>query len=352
MTASRETTTTLAPRARIADSALDLIGDTPLVRLDRITEPGSAELLGKLESVNPGGSVKDRIALSMIEAAEREGLLKPGGVIVEPTSGNTGIGLAVVAAVKGYRLVLVMPDDMTRERWFPLLARGAELLLTPAAEGMAGAVWAAEEFVRRTPGAYMPQQFEHPANPEAHRRATAREILEATGGQLDAFVAGIGTGGTITGVGEVLKREAPGTLVIGVEPASSPVLTEGRAGRHMIQGIGPNFVPAVLRREVADRIVTVSDSQAFDWAARIARAEGLLVGVSSGAAVCAAVQAARELGAGRRVVVLLPDGGERYASLAPYFGVNERRQSAHRGRRVEKTARQPQLGAGRVNGRR
>jgi cysteine synthase A len=340
MTTSTETATrpqthrhqVRSPADRIADSVLDLIGNTPLVRLARIVGDGSAEVLGKLECCNPAGSVKDRIALSMIEAAEEQELLRPGGTIVEPTSGNTGIGLAMVAAVKGYRLVLVMPDDMTLERRFLLRSLGAELLLTPAAQGMAGAIREAHAFLARTQGAFMPQQFENPANPEVHRRTTAREILRATEGRLDAFVAGIGTGGTITGVGEVLKREIPGVLVLGVEPAGSPVLTEGRAGRHMIQGIGANFVPAVLNLEVVDRVVPVSDRDAFTTARRLAREEGLLVGVSAGAAAFAALQAARELGAGKRVVVVLPDTGERYFSLEPYFETDGARPPRPRAR--------------------
>jgi cysteine synthase A len=311
-----------SPEERIANSALDLIGNTPLVRLARITPVDCAELLAKLESFNPGGSVKDRIALGMIEAAEKAGLLARGGTIVEPTSGNTGIGLSMVAAVKGYRVVLVMPDDMTSERRFILRSLGAELLLTPAAEGMVGAVQRAREFAESTPGAFMPQQFENPANPAIHRQTTAREILRSTRGRLDAFVAGIGTGGTITGVAEVLKRELDGVLTVGVEPASSPVLTGGQAGRHLIQGIGANFVPPVLDRSLIDRIVPVTESDAFDTTRRLAREEGLLVGVSAGAATFAALQIAEELGAGKRIVVVLPDTGERYSSLEPYFGLS------------------------------
>ena len=322
--------TVRCPGDRIANSVLDLIGNTPLVRLARITASGAAEVLGKLESFNPGGSVKDRIALSMIEAAEQQGLLKPGGTIVEPTSGNTGIGLAMVAAVKGYRVVLVMPDDMTPERRFVLLGLGAELLLTPAAEGMAGAVSAAREYVEKTKGAFMPQQFENPANPEIHRQTTAREILKATGRRLDAFVAGVGTGGTITGVAEVLKQELAGILSVGVEPASSPVLTEGRAGRHLIQGIGANFVPQVLNEAAMDRIIQVADRDAFLTARRLAQKEGLFVGVSAGAATFAALQIAEELGAGKRVVVVLPDTGERYSSLEPYFEFGEGRRKSTR----------------------
>ena len=316
--------------AGIADSVLDLVGGTPLVRLKRISPPGAAEVLGKLESQNPGGSVKDRIALSMIEAAEQEGLLRPGGIIVEPTSGNTGIGLAMVAAVKGYRLVLAMPDDMTPERRFLLRSLGAELLLSPAAEGMSGAVRAARELVAATDGAFMPQQFGNAANPEVHRRTTAREILRATEGRMDAFVAGIGTGGTITGVGEVLKQELPEVLIIGVEPASSPLLSEGRAGHHMIQGIGANFVPHVLNRDVIDRIVAVTDRDAFRTCRLLARKEGVLAGISAGAATFAGLKIAEELGRGRRVVVILPDTGERYSSLEPYFEFEDGRRTGRR----------------------
>ena len=312
----------------IADSVLDLIGNTPMVRLARIAGPDRAEVVGKLESYNPGGSVKDRIALSMVEAAEEQGLLQPGGVIVEPTSGNTGIGLAMVAAVKGYRLVLVMPDDMTPERRFILRSLGAEVLLTPAAEGMAAAVRAAQELAARTGGAFMPQQFENPANPGVHRQTTAREIIQATGGRLDAFVAGIGTGGTITGVGEILKQKVPGVLIIGVEPAASPVLSEGRAGRHMIQGIGANFVPPVLNQGILDRIVPVDDRDAFLTAGRLAEHEGLVLGISAGAATFAALGVAQELGLGKRIVVILPDTGERYASLEPYFDHSGKRPKA------------------------
>ena len=313
------------PGDRIADSVLDLVGNTPLVRLQRIAPRGGAELLGKLESQNPAGSVKDRIALSMVEAAEEQGRLRPGGIIVEPTSGNTGIGLAMVAAVKGYRLVLAMPDDVTSERRFVLRSLGAELLLSPAAEGMAGAVRAAREFVAGTDGAFMPLQFGNEANPEIHRRATAREILKATRGRLDAFVAGIGTGGTITGVAEVLKAELPGVLIVGVEPAASPLLSQGKAGHHLIQGIGANFVPYVLNQEVIDRIIPVADRDAFLTCRLLARKEGLLAGVSAGAATFAALGIAEELGRDKRVVVILPDGCERYSSLEPYFELDEGR---------------------------
>jgi cysteine synthase A len=302
-------------RPLIANSVLDLIGGTPLVRLHRLPGPGSAEVLGKLESLNPAGSVKDRIALSMIEDAERRGVLHPGDTLVEPTSGNTGIGLAMVAAVKGYRLILTMPEDMSVERRKLLARFGAELVLTPAIEGMTGAVFAAEELVRSNPGYFMPQQFENPANPEVHRVTTAREILAATDGRLDAFVAGVGTGGTITGVGEVLKAHDPTILVVAVEPSRSQVLAGRRAGPHAIQGIGASFVPGVLNRTVYDELVPVSDEDALTTSARLAREEGLLVGISAGANVWAAVRVARRLGEGRRVVTILPDTGERYLSV-------------------------------------
>ena len=298
----------------IADSVLDLVANTPLVRLHRAAPAGSAELLAKLESLNPAGSVKDRIALSMIEDAEGRGVLKAGDTIVEPTSGNTGIGLAMVAAVKGYRIILTMPEDMSVERRRLLTRFGAELLLTPAIEGMSGAVYAAQELVEKH-GYFMAQQFNNPANPEIHRRTTVREILKATGGRLDAFVAGVGTGGTITGVGEVLKQENPDVLIVAVEPASSPVLAGGKAGLTGTQGIGASFVPSVLNREIYDELVAVTDDDAYAMTARLTKEEGLLVGVSSGANVVAAVQVAVKLGAGKRVVTILPDTGERYLSV-------------------------------------
>ena len=299
----------------VADSVLDLVGNTPLVRLRRVIPEGSAEVLGKVESLNPAGSIKDRIALSMIEDAEERGLLKPGDTIVEPTSGNTGVGLAMVAAVKGYRLILTMPEDMSVERRKLFSRYGASLVLTPAIEGMSGAVYAAQELVEKNPGYFMPQQFNNPANPEIHRRATAREILRATAGRLDAFVAGVGTGGTITGVGEVLKELDPRILVVAVEPARSPVLRGGKAGLHAIQGIGASFVPSVLNREVIDEIIAVRDDDALEMTRRLTRDEGLLVGISAGANVHASMGVARRLGAGKRVVTILPDTGERYLSV-------------------------------------
>ena len=300
---------------KIAETVLDLIGGTPLVRLRRLPEPNGARVLAKIESRNPGASVKDRIAAAMIEDAERRGVLKPGATIVEPTSGNTGVGLAMVAAVKGYRLILTMPEDYSIERQRLFARFGAEIHLTPAIEGMSGAVFAAQELCREHPEYFMPQQFQNPANPAIHRRTTALEILEATDGRLDAFVAGVGTGGTITGVGEVLKGKLPGVKVVAVEPAKSAVLSGGPFRPHGIQGIGASFVPGVLNRDVIDRIVTVRDEDATAWSRRLSREEGILAGISSGAAAWAACQVAAELAPTQTVVTILPDTGERYLSL-------------------------------------
>ena len=299
---------------KIAKSVLELVGRTPMVRLNRLPKPGGAVVAAKVESLNPGGSVKDRIAVAMLEDAERRGVLKPGATIVEPTSGNTGIGLAMAAAVRGYRLILTMPDDMSVERQRLLARFGAELHLTPAIEGMTGSVHAARELLREHPDYFMPQQFENPANPEAHRRTTALEVLDAIGGRLDAFVVGVGTGGTLTGVGEVLKEKIPGVRVVAVEPAASPVLAGGKARPHAIQGIGASFVPGVLNRAIIDRIIQVRDEDALAWSRRLAREEGLLVGVSAGAAVFAACAVAAEMTPNQLVVTVLPDTGERYLS--------------------------------------
>ena len=305
---------------KVVNDITQLIGGTPMVRLNRLVGPEAAEVLAKLEFFNPAGSVKDRIALSMIEDAEAKGLLRPGDTIVEPTSGNTGLGLAMVAAVKGYHLILTMPESMSVERRVLLSLYGAELVLTPAIEGMTGAVHAAEELVRQH-GYFMPQQFINAANPEIHRRTTAREILEATDGQLDAFVAGVGTGGTITGVGEVLKAELPAVQIVAVEPARSPVLSGGQPGPHGIQGIGAGFVPDVLNREIIDEVMTVADEDALTMMRRLAAEEGILAGISAGAATWAAVEVARRLGPGKRVVVILPDTGERYLSVLSAAGI-------------------------------
>lgn len=303
-------------RPPIADTVLDLIGGTPMVRLNRVVPEGSATILGKMENLNPGGSVKDRIALAMIEQAEQQGLIQPGATIVEPTSGNTGVGLALVCAVKGYKLILTMPEDMSVERRRLLERLGAQLLLTPAIEGMTGAVFAARQLLEKDRTAFMPQQFENVANPEIHRRTTAREILEATGGKIDAFVAGVGTGGTITGVGEVLREELGDAVhVVAVEPARSPILSGGRAGMHAIQGIGASFVPGVLNRDVYDEIVRVEDREATGTALRLAREDGLLVGISAGANVHASLKVAARLGPGKTVVTMLCDTGERYLSV-------------------------------------
>lgn len=293
---------------------LSLIGNTPLVRINRLCPPGSAELWAKHEGYNPGGSVKDRIALSMIERAEKEGRLKPGGTLVEPTSGNTGIGLAMVAAVKGYRLILTMPESMSLERRQILQAYGAELVLTHFEKGMRGAVDKAGEIVAEHPEYVMPHQFENPANPEVHRTTTAREILEALGGVPDGFVAGVGTGGTITGVGEVFRGNKNDEWIAAVEPAASPVLSGGPPGSHKIAGIGAGFVPQVLNTKIYDEVIAVSNEDAAKTANDLSLREGLLCGISSGAALWGALKVAARLGKGKRVVVVLPDRGERYLS--------------------------------------
>jgi cysteine synthase len=303
--------------SKIANSVVDLIGNTPLVRLRKVTEGAGAEVLAKLEFQNPGGSVKDRIALSMIEAAEAADKIGPDTIILEPTSGNTGIGLAMVAAAKGYKCTLIMPDTMSIERRKLLKAYGAELILTPGSEGMRGAIRVANEMVAADPRCFIPQQFENPANPAIHRRTTAEEIWRDTDGKLDIFVSGVGTGGTLTGVGEVLKQRLPGLKIVAVEPAASPVLSGGKPGPHKIQGIGAGFVPGVLQTGLIDDIVQVSNEDAITMARRLPVEEGLLVGISSGAAVHAAVQVAqRPENAGKRIVVIVPSNGERYLSTA------------------------------------
>ncbi len=301
----------------IANDVTELIGNTPLVRLRRITEGAPASVVAKLEFYNPAHSVKDRIGVAMIEAAEKAGQIKPDTIIVEPTSGNTGIALAFVCAARGYKLVLTMPETMSKERRMLLRAYGAELILTPGSEGMSGAIRKAEELVASDPRYFMPQQFKNPANPEIHRRTTAEEIWRDTDGQADILVAGVGTGGTITGVGEVLKARKPGFRCIAVEPAASPVLSGGQKGPHAIQGIGAGFVPDVLNTSIYDEIIQVSNEDALETARRMAREEGLLVGISSGAATWAALQVAhRPENAGKMIVVIIPSFGERYLSTA------------------------------------
>jgi cysteine synthase len=297
---------------RIYDGVLDLVGRTPLVRLARVSPRGGAEVCAKLEARNPAGSVKDRPALSMVRAAEAEGRLRPGATIVEATSGNTGISLAMIAAVQGYRCVIVMPEDMSQSRQHILRTYGAEVILTPAQDGMAGAVDEAERLLEQTPGAFMPRQFDNPANPAVHAETTAEEIWRATGGEVHALVAGVGTGGTITGVGRTLKARRPDVLVVAVEPKASAVLSGGKPGLHGIQGLGAGFVPDVLDTRLLDEVVAVTDVAADRMTKRLAREEGLLLGPSSGANVHAAVEVARRLPAGTRVVTILCDAGERY----------------------------------------
>lgn len=307
--------------AKIARSLTDLIGNTPLLELGNFSQSEGIEkgIIAKLEYFNPGGSVKDRIGYALIADAEEKGLLKPGGTIIEPTSGNTGIALAFVAAAKGYKLILTMPETMSVERRNLLKALGAELILTPGPEGMKGAIKAAEDLAASQPGSFLPQQFNNPANPEIHRKTTAEEIWKDTDGEVDIIVAGVGTGGTITGVGEVLKARKPGLQVIAVEPDDSPVLSGGSPGPHKIQGIGAGFVPKVLNTEVIDEIIRVKNDQAFESARKLSKTEGLLVGISSGAAAFAAAEVAkRPENKGKTIVVVLPDTGERYLST-PLF---------------------------------
>ena len=304
---------------RIADDVTKLIGNTPLVRLRRVTDGAGAEVVAKLESYNPAHSVKDRIGVAMLDAAERDGLIGPDTVILEPTSGNTGIALAMVCAARGYRCVLTMPETMSKERRQLLRALGADLILTPGPDGMPGAIARAEELAKNDGKYFMPQQFENPANPAIHRATTAEEVWRDTDGAVDIFVAGVGTGGTITGVGDVLKERKPSVRMVAVEPAASPVLSGGKKGPHPIQGIGAGFVPDVLELGIIDEIITVDNDAAFETARRMAKEEGLLVGISSGAAVSAAIQLAhRPENSGRLIVVVVPDFGERYLST-PLF---------------------------------
>ncbi len=304
---------------RIANDITELIGNTPLVRLRRLTQGPRAEVVAKLESFNPAHSVKDRIGVSMIDAAEKAGLIGPDTIIVEPTSGNTGIALAMVCAARGYKLVLTMPETMSRERRLLLRAYGAEFILTPGPDGMGGAIRKAEELAASDPRVFIPQQFNNPANPEIHRRTTAEEIWRDTDGKIDIFVAGVGTGGTITGVSEVLKERKPTIKAIAVEPAASPVLSGGPKGPHPLQGIGAGFVPRILNTKIYDEIIRVAAEDAFDVARRLAKEEGLLVGISSGAATWAALQASRRPeNAGKLIVVIIPSFGERYLST-PLF---------------------------------
>ncbi|TFI42645.1 cysteine synthase A [Diaphorobacter sp. DS2] len=302
---------------RVANSIADLVGHTPIVKLNRLVDDNSADVYLKLEYMNPGSSVKDRIALAMITAAEKDGSLKPGDTIIEPTSGNTGIGLAMIAAAKGYKAVLVMPETMSMERRNLLRAYGADLVLTPGPEGMGGAIRKAQELAKEH-GYFVPQQFENPANPEVHRLTTGPEITEQMGDQLDAFISGIGTGGTITGAGQVLKEKYKNIKIYAVEPTDSPVLSGGKPGPHKIQGIGAGFVPDTLDTNIYDEVIQIANDEAFDYARRAAKEEGILGGISSGAAISAALKVAKELGKGKKVLAIIPSNGERYLSTPLY----------------------------------
>ena len=303
--------------SRVANSIAELVGQTPIVKLNRLVDENSADIYLKLEYMNPGSSVKDRIALAMIEAAEESGDLKQGATIIEPTSGNTGIGLAMIAAAKGYKTILVMPETMSLERRNLLRAYGADLVLTPGPEGMGGAIRKAEELANEH-GYFMPQQFNNLSNPEIHRRTTGKEITEQMGEQLDAFISGVGTGGTITGAGEVLREKYENIKIYAVEPTDSPVLSGGKPGPHKIQGIGAGFVPKVLNTEIYDGIIKITNDEAFEYARRAAKEEGILGGISSGAAISAALKVAKELGKGKKVLAIIPSNGERYLSTPLY----------------------------------
>lgn len=304
---------------RIADNLTELIGNTPLLRLSSYRSDLQAELIAKLEYFNPAGSVKDRIGLAMIEEAEKQGILTKDSVIIEPTSGNTGIALAFVAAAKGYRIIIILPETFSTERRKLLAALGAELILTPGAEGMPAAIRKAEELVKKLPNSFMPQQFENQANPEVHRKTTAEEIWRDTGGEIDFFVGGVGTGGTITGVGEALKKKNPDIQIVAVEPFDSPILSGGKPGTHKLQGLAPSFIPKVYNPKIVDEIIRVKTEEAYHTSRRLAREEGLLVGISSGAAAFAAtIVAERKENKSKKVVVLLPDTGERYLSTPLY----------------------------------
>lgn len=303
---------------QIVNDVTELIGHTPLIRLRRIA-PEGVEILGKLESFNPGGSVKDRPCLSMIEDAEQKGLLKKGSTIIEPTSGNTGIGLAMICAVKGYRCILTMPEAMSLERIYLLRLYGAEVVLTPAKDGIIGAIKRTDELAKKIPNSFIPRQFENSANPAIHRSTTAEEILEGCEGKLDVFVAGVGTGGTITGTGELLKEKLPNIKIVAVEPKTSAVLSGESPGRHNIQGIGAGFIPKILNRKIIDKVISVADKDAFLMTRRLGKEEGLSVGISGGAAVVAALEVVKLFPSAKRIVVILPDTGERYFSMEQYF---------------------------------